>query len=111
MVPAVTISPSLNLVRAKSLAAASVSKVLVKRGCRRLNSVPSVGTSNVTYQVWFMPFRDYKKPPPIRSDDGFFLYLDLQTSALPPRANAIDATIHVATGVMTNRSARHRTRP
>ena len=45
MVPAVTISPSLNLVRAKSLAAASVSNVCVKRGCRRFNSVPSVGTS------------------------------------------------------------------
>jgi hypothetical protein len=50
----VTISPSLNLARAKPLAAASASNVCVKRGCRRLNSVPSVGTSKVTYQVWFM---------------------------------------------------------
>jgi len=45
------------LVRAKSLADTSVSKVLVRRGCRRLDSVPSVGTSKVTYQVWFMPRR------------------------------------------------------
>ena len=29
------------------------------------------------------------------------------TKPLPPRPNAIDATIHVAAGVMTNRSARH----
>jgi len=61
MVPAVTISPSSNLVRAKSLASTSVANVLVKRGCRRLDSVPSVGTSKVTYQVWFMPFRHQKK--------------------------------------------------
>jgi hypothetical protein len=27
---------------------------LVKRGCRRLDSVPSVGTSKVTYQMCFM---------------------------------------------------------
>ena len=59
MVPAVTISPSLNLVRAKSLAATSVSKVLVKRGCRRLDSVPSVGTSNVRYHVCFIPRRHW----------------------------------------------------
>ena len=35
IVPAVTISPSLNLVRAKSLASPSVANVLDKRGCRR----------------------------------------------------------------------------
>jgi hypothetical protein len=51
MVPAVTISPSLNLVRAKSLASACVTNVFVKRGCRRLNTVPFVGTSKVTYHV------------------------------------------------------------
>jgi len=34
-----------------------------------------------------------------------------QTSLLPPRPDAIDAAIHIATGVMTHRSARHRTRP
>jgi carbon monoxide dehydrogenase subunit G len=45
MVPAVTISPSLNLVRAKFLAAASFSNVCVKRGCRLFNSLPSDGTS------------------------------------------------------------------
>ena len=86
MVPAVTINPSLNLVRAKSLASASVSNVLVKRGCRRLDSVPSVGTSKVTYQVRFMLRRrllvacttreNDKKPPPGRSGDGFFLVRD-----------------------------------
>jgi hypothetical protein len=57
MVPAVTINPSLNLVRAKSLAAASVSNVFVKRGCRRLNTVPSVGTSKAAYHVCFIPRR------------------------------------------------------
>ena len=57
MVPAVTINPHVNLFRAKSLASASVAKVLVKRGCRRLNNVPSGGTSKVTYQVCFMPWR------------------------------------------------------
>jgi hypothetical protein len=31
--------------------------------------------------------------------------------ALPPRSNAIDATIHVATGIVTDRSTRHRTGP
>ena len=31
--------------------------------------------------------------------------------ALPPRSNAVDAAVHIATRVMTNRSARHRTRP
>ena len=36
---------------------------------------------------------------------------DPQTSASPPRPNAIDAAIQIATGVMTDRSARHRTRP
>ena len=46
---------ALNLIRAKSLASASVANVLVKRGCRRLNSVPSGGTSKVTYHVCFMP--------------------------------------------------------
>jgi len=30
---------------------------------------------------------------------------------LPPRPNAIDAAICIAAGVMTDRSARHRTRP
>ena len=30
---------------------------------------------------------------------------------LPPHPNAIDAAICIATGVMTDRSARHRTRP
>ena len=47
MVPAVTINPQLNLLRAKSLASPSVANVLVKRGCRRFDSVPSVGTSKV----------------------------------------------------------------
>jgi hypothetical protein len=36
---------------------------------------------------------------------------DPRNKPLPPHPNAIDATIHVATGVMTDRSARHRTRP
>ena len=30
---------------------------------------------------------------------------------LPPHPNAIDAAIHIAAGVMPDRSARHRTRP
>ena len=59
MVPAVTINPSLNLVRAKSLASASVANVLVRRGCRLLDSVPSVGTSKVTYHVCFIPRRHW----------------------------------------------------
>src|SRR5436190_8697041 len=52
MVPAVTTSPSSNLVRANSLASASVAKVWVDRGLRLLTNVPLLGTSNVTYQVW-----------------------------------------------------------
>jgi hypothetical protein len=36
---------------------------------------------------------------------------DPQKSSLPPRPNAIDAAICIATDVMTDRSARHRTRP
>jgi hypothetical protein len=34
-----------------------------------------------------------------------------QKKPLPPHSNAIDAAIQVAAGVMTDRSARHRTRP
>jgi hypothetical protein len=55
MVPAVTINPSVNLARAKSRACASVTNVFVKRGCRRLSSVPSIGTSKMTYHVYFIP--------------------------------------------------------
>ena len=54
-VPAVTISPPSNFVRAKSLASASVLNVLVRRGFRRCITVPLLGTSKVTYQVWFIP--------------------------------------------------------
>src|SRR6478736_5021373 len=54
-VPAVTISPPSNFVRAKSLASASVLNVLVKRGFRRCTTVTLLGTSKVTYQVWFIP--------------------------------------------------------
>ena len=36
---------------------------------------------------------------------------DQRNKPLPPRPNAIDATICIATGVMTDRSARHRTGP
>jgi hypothetical protein len=103
IVPAVTTSPSLNLVRAKSLAAASLSNVLVRRGCRRLDSVPSGGTSKVTYQVCFMPqcrpggtgglsTPEKEKPPPGRNDDGFFLaretglYRRAPTRLTPPFA-------------------------
>jgi hypothetical protein len=52
MVPAVTISPSLNFVRAKSLASVSVSNVLVDRGLRRRTKVPRLGISKETYQVY-----------------------------------------------------------
>src|SRR5258707_9391701 len=55
MVPAVTINPASNFVRAKSLASASVSNVLVSRGFRRSTKVPLLGTSKVTYQVCFIP--------------------------------------------------------
>jgi len=36
---------------------------------------------------------------------------DLKELSLPPHPNAIDAAICVAPGVMTDGSARHRTRP
>ena len=36
---------------------------------------------------------------------------DPRNQPLTPHPNAIDATIYVSTGVMTDRSARHRTRP
>ena len=48
---------------------------------------------------------------PGRSGDGFPFGRDPQTSALPPHPNSIDAAICIATGVMTDRSACHRTRP
>jgi hypothetical protein len=54
MVPAVTISPPSNFFRANSLASASVSNVLVKRGFLLRTKVPLLGTSKVTYQVWFI---------------------------------------------------------
>ncbi len=50
-VPAVRISQPSNFVRANSLASASVSNVLVKRGFRLCTEVPFRRTSNVTYQV------------------------------------------------------------
>ena len=55
MVPAVTTSPSLNFVRAKSLASVSVSNVLVDRGLRDRTKVPLLGISKVTYQVYRIP--------------------------------------------------------
>ena len=55
--------------------------------------------------------RDDTKAATATSGDGFFLARDPQITALPPHPNAIDATICIATGVMTDRSARHRTRP
>jgi hypothetical protein len=57
MVPAVTTSPSSNFTRAKSLASASVAKVRVDRGLRRLTNLAPLGTSNVTYQLWFIRHR------------------------------------------------------
>lgn len=52
MVPAYTISPSWNFVRAKTLASLSVSNVMVDRGPRlRDDSTPDLRTSKVTYQV------------------------------------------------------------
>jgi hypothetical protein len=54
MVPAVTISPSSNFIRAKFLASVSVSNVLVDRGLRLRINVPLLGTSKVTYQVCFI---------------------------------------------------------
>src|SRR5258707_9287468 len=54
MVPAVTISPSSNFIRAKFLASVSVSNVLVDRGLRLRTNVPLLGISKVTYQVCFI---------------------------------------------------------
>lgn len=54
MVPAVTISPSSNFIRAKFLASVSVSNVLVDRGLRLRINVPLLGTSKVTYQACFI---------------------------------------------------------
>jgi hypothetical protein len=51
MVPAVTISPSWNFMRAKFFASVSVSNVLVDRWLRRRTNVPPLGKSKVTYQV------------------------------------------------------------
>ena len=51
IVPAKTISPSLNFARAKFLASVSFSNVLVARGLRLLGKAPLLCTSNVTYQV------------------------------------------------------------
>lgn len=50
-VPAWTLSPSLNFPRAKSLASASVSNVLVIRGFRLLGNTPRLGATKVTNQV------------------------------------------------------------
>ena len=121
MVPAVTINPSLNLVRAKSLASASVANVLVRRGCRRLDSVPSVGTSKVTYHVWFMPRCRHPVSvacPPHRDDKSrrretvrSFLARDRKQVLYRRTPTRLTPPFTVATGVMTDRSARHRTRP
>jgi hypothetical protein len=51
IVPAKTINPSPNLARAKFLASASVSNVLVSRGLRLRGNKPRSCTWNVTYQV------------------------------------------------------------
>jgi hypothetical protein len=118
-VPALTISPSLNLVRAKSLAAASLSNVLVSRGCRRLDSVPSSGTSKVTYQVCFMPKAapSVRWPIPARQSKAatgtkrWRLLPGLRNRPLPPGSDTIDATIRIAAGVMTDCGARHRAGP
>src|SRR6476660_6369800 len=58
MVPAVTISPSSNFIRAKAFASASVSNVLVDRGLRGRTKAPLLGTSKVTYQVCFIAASD-----------------------------------------------------
>src|ERR1700742_1155711 len=50
-VPAWTLRPSLNFSRAKSLASASVSNVLVIRGFRLLGNTPRLGATKVTNQV------------------------------------------------------------
>ena len=34
-----------------------------------------------------------------------------EQSTLPPHSNAIDASVHIASGIVTDRSARYRTRP
>jgi hypothetical protein len=58
MVPAVTISPPSNFVRANSFASASVSNVLVRRGFLLRTTVPLLGTSKVTYQAWIIVVPD-----------------------------------------------------
>ena len=50
-VPAKTIRPLRSLARANSLASASVSKVVVRRGCLGLGKTPRLCTSTVTYQL------------------------------------------------------------
>ena len=62
MVPAVTISPSWNFMRAKFFASVSVSNVLVDRWLRRRTNVPLLGKSNVTYQVGVI-FKGIGRPP------------------------------------------------
>ena len=49
--PAKTTSPSSSLARAKFLASASDSNVLVSRGLRLFGNTPRWGTAKVTYQV------------------------------------------------------------
>jgi hypothetical protein len=75
----------------------------------------SIGHGRAISVAWYdaitCPRRDHTKAATATSDDGFFLARDPQTTALPPHPNAIDATVCIAAGVMTDRSARHRTRP
>jgi hypothetical protein len=73
MVPAVTISPSWNFMRAKFFASVSVSNVLVDRWLRRRTNVPLLGKSKVTYQAGVI-FKGIGRPPLLRISTAAFRF-------------------------------------
>ena len=66
MVPAWTMSPSLNFARAKSLASVSVSNILVARGLRGLADTPRFCTSKVTYQEYVISSKSFRTSRDVR---------------------------------------------
>ena len=70
MVPAWTMSPSLNFARAKSLASVSVSNILVARGLRGLADTPRFCTSKVTYQEYVIFSESFRTLRDVRLKSG-----------------------------------------
>ncbi len=104
IVPAVTIRPSSNFVRAKLLASASVSNVLVDRGLRRRTNVAPLGTSKVTYQVCFIFDPEGSRHHPLPAVASPFAYRPLLVSVI--RAATADQQLTFSPPELTRRVRR-----